>query len=712
MSMIPRTPGSTSALRAPAVSPPMRPQVQAPERSRSRPELGAEVGGPRHAAAEGVAPARVALPAGSRSVARAPGMSTPGRGEAGAREKDHGGIGRTGAGGGTRPAPTPPASAARGADEAVRTAGGPARGAAGGPAVDRAGAAALPKVVSDTIGRRAARPDVKQGMMGALVFLDDTQIRPRLGLNPSTVDARAGDGCIPVVRVNVPHLPLSFALPVPYPPIDNRPGEWASDVNPLPARLGNAKGESLVAIQDSNLFMTAAITYPMYLFDERALPAREKLVAPMRRQAMENVDAFQKDGAYNFWQALPGSSSAAPRTGPLNIPSWVTGLVGRSYLEPHLRFFWDATARGLNVPSRDWLQRVLDPKENPSGTDALFNIPDDADDTAMAVAIQRLHAGDHDPAASDPYRRDARNFRVDTKALEKLSEFRDVGRAMADPRDTWKKDDSGAFLTWLKDEKAPTFGDPASGVIPLGVNNVDGVVNANAVFSLALNGMKSQPGYAEACQLIHDIVDQGQWDKVGLYYPQKMMFPYTATRAFRDGGAGEPVMRAAMKKLVPQLLEAQRSVARQDPARAGAFPGGADRTFDLSTALGVVSLLNIGRDLAAEQGLGEAYDRAIERGIAYLTAHARPFTRFNGLLAPMDQGRKWDSGLFFSASYWDLAQWRSEAYTASIALEALAKYTLAYDLGAVDIRNGRRIRVDRYTRRADRAPDDFAFRVR
>jgi hypothetical protein len=42
---------------------------------------------------------------------------------------------------------------------------------------------------------------------------------------------------------------------------------------------------------------------------------------------------------------------------------------------------------------------------------------------------------------------------------------------------------------------------------------------------------------------------------------------------------------------------------------------------------------------------------------------------------------EWDSGLFFASSYWDMAHWRSRAFTAAMALEALVKYVLGYDLG-------------------------------
>jgi len=51
------------------------------------------------------------------------------------------------------------------------------------------------------------------------------------------------------------------------------------------------------------------------------------------------------------------------------------------------------------------------------------------------------------------------------------------------------------------------------------------------------------------------------------------------------------------------------------------------------------------------------------------------------------------SGLFFAASFWDLAHWRSQAFTVAIALEALTKYALAYDLDLAPM-GARRIRLN------------------
>jgi len=72
---------------------------------------------------------------------------------------------------------------------------------------------------------------------------------------------------------------------------------------------------------------------------------------------------------------------------------------------------------------------------------------------------------------------------INEQALALLPNFRDLGRSGEDGHDAWKGKDSGAFLTWLKEENDPTFSRPGKGVTPRAVNNVDCVVNANALLA-------------------------------------------------------------------------------------------------------------------------------------------------------------------------------------------------------------------------------------
>jgi len=565
------------------------------------------------------------------------------------------------------------------------------------------------------IETRSANPYVKTAIMGALLYLDDHQIRDREGIRSCSFDSSIGDGCVTAFKINsLQYEECTFELPTPIPGIvlKNEIGEWASYVNFLPAKIGNADGESVVTLQDSSLFMTAAITYPLYLFKEDNLPESSKVIRDMRKQAMQCMNNFKRGDAYNFWLEFPGKTSDAPVTGPFNIPSDLIGFFVWLKTSPELDPLRKISNTGLDTAPDWWLAMCIDKELNPYGADAFFNMPDDADDTSVAVVIQKLHSGEFDPESADPYYSAEANFMVDEPALSIVDNYRDLNRSKEYfGKDDWKGKDSGAYLTWLKDETLSAFDTPETGVIPLGVNNVDCVVNANVIFAKALLGENDDAGYEAAIQLVVKAIDDSQWPECGLYYPQKMIFPFSVTRAFRDGGADHPDLTNAMHTLLVDMVSLQND--------DGSFPGGADPTTDLSTALGVISLLNIGRQIADDAAYLSEYETAIKKGIRYLLRHQRPVSlhntdTFNRDLEPknmFDKALSWDSGLFFSSSYQDTAHWRSEAYTVAIVLEALSKYVLAYDYGDVSIQNGRKIHVQSYSRSAFKAAKDFQLAV-
>jgi hypothetical protein len=82
--------------------------------------------------------------------------------------------------------------------------------------------------------------------------------------------------------------------------------------------------------------------------------------------------------------------------------------------------------------------------------------------------------------------------------------------------------------------------------------------------------------------------------------------------------------------------------------------------------------------------LARDYQQAIDSGIDYLIrAKALMPVQYPARLAGITPRRPkaavWAPGLFFSASVQGAAQWRSEAYTAAIVAEAMAKYLLGWD---------------------------------
>ncbi len=575
----------------------------------------------------------------------------------------------------------------------------------------RTAAVTLDPRIAEAVRARGADPDLAEALMGALVTLDDTQIRARRFRRPCAWDASAGDGCFASVDITPPWFPgLATSVPIVYPTVTNTVGEWASNIHFLPRRTGTG-GRSVVSVQDSNLFMTAGIAYPLFLIDDDALPDSQRVVGEVRRTAVSTIAAYKRGRAYSLWTEHPGRTSAERVVGPPNILPIVIDLLATTRGRSGFEWMWEPLVDGLDVPPSTWFRDLIDPETNPFGLDAAFNIPNDADDTAVAVAIQALSAGriPQSPGDGDS---DLPWIVVDRAALAVADGFRDLHRVKDDGRDAWRGKETGAFMTWLEDENAAdVFASPESGVMPLGVNNVDCVVNANVVFAKALVGQSDAPGFRSAVELLTDAIATRAWPECGLYYPQLMMFPYAVTRAVRDGAVFDPELDSALRTLLVDLLALQRE--------DGSIPGGLDQGSDLSTALGVVALLNLGEGRAAAIGCGDAYRSAIRGGLAYLVRRMRvsrlhnldTFNRDARLVSPFDHGRSWRPGLFFAASYQDLGHWYSEAYTAAIVLEAVAKYLLAYDLGGVSIMDGRRLRIERFTRDADEAPELLAYRV-
>ncbi|WP_188528028.1 hypothetical protein [Sinisalibacter lacisalsi] len=537
---------------------------------------------------------------------------------------------------------------------------------------------------TDFVTNVRATPEIAHTINGALLYLHATQIRDRSGSLSSLYDhcQTPQRTCEEVVLVNrlggrgyreVSGLVGDHR-------IRNAVGEWANTIHFLPERLGDARGQSLLAVQDSNPFVTAGILYPLYFLDDTSLPPHGQLTEPMRSLAVASLAGYRRGEAYNFWRERPGETSPAPRTGPVNLPVRRIETLAKLLMGP-LNPLWKAATAGQDLQPEGWVRRVLDREENPYGFDAAFNIPNDADDTAIVVATQKLHSLLQPRDGITP----------DMAALRVLPRFRDVGRTKHAAYGDWTGGRAtGAFLTWLKDENLDTFSAPGQGIMPLGVNNVVCVVNANALFSLALNNASGWAGFGDARRMLVDVVHARAWvDDCDLYYPQLMMLPYALSRAVRDGGMmHDPALRAAMGVLLGDLLKMQRE--------DGSFPGGKDRTSELSTALAASALLNIGAEVAQDAGLFNAHQRAVSRAIGYLMASRQSRAlALSGVEGDAGaEGFAWRAGLFFAGADGTLAQWRSEPYSTAISLEALVKFALGHDLTTATVVTGPRWRLD------------------
>lgn len=572
---------------------------------------------------------------------------------------------------------------------------------------------------------RLADPAVKEAIIGALLRLDDTQVRDRPGRHSSFFDycgerwsepqfddqgeattTVVGGEAIPELFTEGEEVACRSRIYISLPVskrmvgihafdmnVQNEVGEWSTYLGFSPKILGNRKGKGFAAVQDSTMFVPAAVGYPLFLFD--ASPV-DGAVQEMLVLARRNIARYRRGEAYNFWLERPsttGGRADLKVTYPHNISPQMLEKVGLAYLKEPEKF--EPVTKKLTPEQKavltEWTRALFDPEINPYGADSAFNIPNDADDTATAVSFEKLYR-------SRERLRDSDLPVIQERALDLLPRYRDLNRTLEDGQDAWKGIDSGAFLTWLTDENRPSFSLPEEGVIPRAVNNVDCVVNANVLLALGLTGRKATSGYDDAARLVARAITEKAWPECGLYYPQRMIFPYAVSRAYRDAGVRVPELVESLGTLMQDVLAAQDE--------KGWFDGGADPSRDLSTALAVTTLLNLGEQVARDAAIPLAeYRYAIGAGLDYLKTQARSvpirnadtFARIVVRVSVPKESLTWDPGVFFASTFWDLVQWRSEAYTLAVVLEAFTRYALAFDKHQESIRGRYRIGLDEPT---------------
>ena len=228
--------------------------------------------------------------------------------------------------------------------------------------------------LSSTLSRRGARDDVKQALMGGLITLDDTQVRDRPGRGSSEVDSsQSGDGYRSTLQLHLPWKLGEWTVPA-LSALKNLPGEWNTEVHLHALALGSDK--ALVSIPDSNAFVPAAAACSLSQIREDNMNPEDAVVTEMRRQALDNVRLYRHpEGGYNFYPRNPDGTGVKP----LNLP---VGLLKSSLVRK--------VADKLGIMPKAWLDQVFDRQRNSGGANTVTNIPNDANDTGLAVAAQEL----------------------------------------------------------------------------------------------------------------------------------------------------------------------------------------------------------------------------------------------------------------------------------------------------------------------------------
>lgn len=410
-------------------------------------------------------------------------------------------------------------------------------------------------------------------------------------------------------------------------------GEWPAymclkGVFPL---LGKKK-----QVDDSNCFSVAS-THNALAKIILKRPEYRRMI-PVLNLAFERVMAYRNNDRFNFWNLLP----------PYRI-----------------------LKKGVSIEDQPLVRRPTNFKLRTRYINKAANVVEDADDTAlgyMAIALRRKILQEINPADS------------------LLPELKPIGVIFDKYRDSNRNNrhwynyingndhETGAYLTWLGDEYQfkrwniikvtghnATFFLPFSECyphaykpyIPYGSNDLDGVVNANLLSTLAVCGELDAEGVESAVSFIEKKSKRKRYDRVGIYYPNRYHFAYAVSEAY---ARGVTELKTSTDYLLQFLLETQDDDGGWSSRRV---VNKRDRLQ--STAYALNALINIGG--FEENKSSEAVEKAIR------------FLLENSLRD--ENGIHWKGGVFFSGGtvVRNCLYWRSDAYTTVIILNAFLSYS-------------------------------------
>ncbi|MCK9640928.1 MAG: hypothetical protein M0R39_13560 [Prolixibacteraceae bacterium] len=388
-------------------------------------------------------------------------------------------------------------------------------------------------------------------------------------------------------------------------------GEWGSEiVNLKDLPLLGFKGYSCY---DSNCFVTSSIHN--ILADIFLKDTTFRLIPAILDLSVANILSFKSEKGFNFWHEL---------SVPENIRNRFTDMN-------------KITRRRSNH---------FDYSSN--YTSCLFNIYNDADDTAEAFRSVGLY----------------NKICLQNGSPEKLvwkpdsigwifNAYRDVGRSHLNYYNFYKAHgtNTGAFLTWFGRERYTTFlfPDRKGHNLPLGINDIDCVVNANILTALAEYGEENSPEAKQSLAWVIKMIENEKCNSCGYYYPSSFALFYALSKAIVRGveiGSG------VEQNIVNQLIVSQKV----DGSWGDKISGNElhSSLYALNALINMVDKRDTLLRLAIEKGLA-----FVERGAKF-----GPDSCF------------WEGGAFFSVG--GIARksqiWRSRAYTTALAAEAFNSY--------------------------------------
>ena len=398
-------------------------------------------------------------------------------------------------------------------------------------------------------------------------------------------------------------------------------GEWPSYMQ-MKTRFVLLGGRKKV--YDSNCFALAGMMN--ILSDVYRLDSNLKVIPGMLRLAYPQLNSYRDSSGYNFWPLMQPKGKMRWKEDSIR-----TDLLVRRPIQFQIR--------------NTYIRRAA-------------NIMNDNDDTAQGMLAEWNYQA-------------ITNENIDRFQSPKFDTFRDTLRENIHYYNHFARDpkSSGAFLTWRGAEHAfPTanlvkllvnnalFLTPKSTAyptayepyMPYGANDVDAIVNANLLATLAALKLESK-GTHGAVKFIEQKIQRKKWSRAGVYYPNRYQLHYAVIKAWKTGALG-------LSNCIAPLIDHIKSTQQKD----GSFESRKivnKKDKIQSTAYALHAMLKLGHP--SETGL----DNQINKALGYLIFNAQK--NENKLF--------WEGGVYFSGGtvIRNTLYWKSDALTTSIILESL-----------------------------------------
>ncbi|HEY4798882.1 MAG TPA: hypothetical protein VII99_07385 [Bacteroidia bacterium] len=390
-------------------------------------------------------------------------------------------------------------------------------------------------------------------------------------------------------------------------------GEWPSYItNTMNIPFLGKKGKGAY---DSNCFTTTFIHNVLAEIVIEDL--RHPEIIPVLEKAQKNILLFKTNYTYNFWHLQPRAA----------------------HLQKHSRKRTAEVDMQRRANHFFYKSKMINRYEN---------IYDDADDTSAGWMAMYF---------SNEIKNGQFSKYEHTPIGMLFSKYRDVGKRKTNWYNRKHKFNyrTGAYLTWFGQEKKHAnffnwfFPDKKKQNILYGRNEIDCVVNANVIRSLALFGETNTEGFADACAFVNAALENSCQNTCGVYYPTEFTLHYSATKAISSGAA---LLEKSKDIMLRQIL----SLQRED----GSWQSELENNDIQATLYAVNSLLRIGE--CEKNGTLKPIEKAMQY-IRRSAIHEGAVTY-------------WLGGVFFSggSAIRYAHVWRSDALTTALAVEALTQY--------------------------------------